>query len=65
MDFHHILKERYWEKHLWARGYFSNTSGNVTDDIINSYIDKHEDGNPPESKNDIRLEYCFSTKPDF
>ncbi len=24
------LKKRYWGKHLWGRGYFSATSGNVT-----------------------------------
>ncbi len=30
-----ILKQKYWGRHLGARGYFSATSGNVTDDIIN------------------------------
>ncbi|KDO02200.1 IS200/IS605 family transposase [Rickettsia tamurae] len=33
-----ILKQKYWGRHLWARGYFSATSGNVTDYIINEYI---------------------------
>lgn len=31
------LKKIYWGKHFWARGYFSATSGNVTDDVINEY----------------------------
>ena len=32
-----ILNKKYWGKHLWGRGYFSSTSGNVTDDMINEY----------------------------
>jgi len=35
------LKKRYWGRHFWARGYFSTTSGNVTDDIILQYIEQH------------------------
>ena len=33
------LKKRYWGKHLWAIGYFARTTGNVTDDIVKSYIE--------------------------
>ena len=25
------LRKRYWGRHFWARGYFSTTSGNITD----------------------------------
>ena len=32
------LRKKYWGRHFWARGYFSATSGNVTDDVINNYI---------------------------
>src|SRR3981081_278035 len=28
------LRKRYWGRHFWARGYFSTTSGNITDDFI-------------------------------
>ena len=35
------LRKRYWGRHFWARGYFSTTSGNVTDDIILQYIASH------------------------
>jgi len=31
------LRKRYWDQRFWARGYFSTTSGNVTDDIIMQY----------------------------
>ena len=38
------LRKHYWGQHLpvpervWARGYFSATSGNVTDEMIDEYI---------------------------
>ncbi|MFT8873000.1 MAG: IS200/IS605 family transposase [Sporolactobacillus sp.] len=32
------LKKRYWGQHLWSRGYFCATVGNVTEDIIRNYI---------------------------
>ena len=36
------LNKQYWGKHLWARGYFAASSGNVTDEVIAEYI-KHQD----------------------
>ncbi len=50
------LKKRYWGKHFWGRGYFSATSGNITDEIINDYINKHSDANQQDSVSNIRLE---------
>jgi len=35
------LHKRYWGRRFWARGYFSTTSGNVTDDIITQYLELH------------------------
>ena len=40
------LKRRYWGQHLWARGYFCATSGTVTDQMIQDYIDGHGGENP-------------------
>ena len=34
------LKKAYWGQHLWARGYFVASTGNVTDAIIAEYIEK-------------------------
>ena len=34
-----MLAKKFWGRHLWARGYFAATSGNVTDDIIAQYIE--------------------------
>ncbi len=35
------LKQRYWGKHIWARGYFCATTGVVTEDQIKHYIEHH------------------------
>jgi len=35
------IKKRYWGRHFWARGYFSATSGTITDDVILQYLDNH------------------------
>ena len=33
------LSRQFWGRHLWARGYFVASSGNVTDEIIKQYIE--------------------------
>jgi len=40
------LRRRYWGKHLWARGYFCSTTGDITTEQIQEYIEGHreEDG---------------------
>ena len=35
-------KKQYGGNHLWARGYFAATSGNITDEIIVQYIQNQE-----------------------
>ena len=37
-----MLSKQFWGRHLWARGYFVATSGNVTDEIIMEYIENQE-----------------------
>ncbi len=36
------LRKEFWGHHLWARGYFAVSTGNVTDEIIAEYI-KNQD----------------------
>ncbi len=36
------LKKEFWGSHLWARGYFACTTGNVTDEIVKEYIENQE-----------------------
>jgi putative transposase len=35
------LKKKYWGQHLWARGYFAVSVGNVTAQMIQEYIEHH------------------------
>ncbi len=35
------LKQRYWGRHFWARGYFCATVGQVTEEMIKSYLEHH------------------------
>lgn len=43
------LSRMFWGRHLWARGYFVATSGNVTDEIILEYI-KNQDEDPKDEE---------------
>lgn len=36
------LRKTFWGQHLWARGYFCCSSGNVTDEVIAEYIAKQD-----------------------
>ena len=36
------LNKTFWGRHLWARGYFVATSGNVTDEVIARYIEEQD-----------------------
>ena len=39
------LNRNFWGRHIWARGYFVASSGNVTDEVIIRYIE--EQGKEP------------------
>ena len=59
MEFRHLNKQ-FWGRHIWARGYFVATSGNVTDEVIQEYI-RLQGQEPPTrtetfvlSKRDVR-----------
>jgi putative transposase len=39
------LNKTFWGRHIWARGYFVASSGNVTDEVIMKYIE--EQGKEP------------------
>ena len=43
------LRKRYWGRHLWARGYFCATVGNVTEKMIAAYIASQEKASPKEA----------------
>ena len=50
------IGKKYWGRHFWGRGYFSSTSGNVTDEMINAYIDQHADAHRTNHETNISLE---------
>ena len=37
-----VIQKEFWGRHLWARGYFAASSGNVTDEIIIQYIENQD-----------------------
>lgn len=41
MEFDHLHK-KYWGQHIWARGYFAVTVGNVNEKEIQEYIENQE-----------------------
>ena len=50
---HRRLRTTFWGRHLWARGYFVASSGNVTDDVIAQYIKLQ--GAEPEDDDRFRV----------
>ena len=42
------LNRQFWGRHMWARGYFVASSGNVTDEVIIKYIEE-QGKEPPDS----------------
>jgi putative transposase len=45
-EFPHLQKQ-FWGRHFWARGYMAISSGNITDELIQRYIEEQE-GEPVE-----------------
>ena len=45
---HHLLqdyrklREEFWGRHRWARGYFVATTGNVSDEMVAQYIETQD-----------------------
>jgi len=54
MEFKHIQKQ-YWGRHLWARGYFVASSGNVTDAVIMEYIRQQEGTEPGDGGENFQV----------
>ncbi len=48
------LNRQFWGRHLWARGYFAASSGNVTDEIIKQYIESQGE-EPTGDDKDFRV----------
>ena len=36
------LKKRYWGRHFWAIGYGGWSTGNITDEMVQEYLEHHQ-----------------------
>ena len=43
-----LLKKRYWGRHFWVIGFGCWSTGNITDEMVNDYLEHHR---KPEDKN--------------
>ena len=44
-----LLKQRYWGRHCWARGYFCATAGQLSEEMIKEYLEHHFEPNPADN----------------
>lgn len=54
MEFKHLQKQ-FGGRHLWARGYFVASSGNVTDEAIMEYIRQQEGTEPSDGGDNFQV----------
>ena len=47
------LKKRYWGQHFWAIGYGSWSTGNITNRMVDDYLEHHRKPNQGKSDNFI------------
>jgi putative transposase len=47
------LKKRYWGRHFWAIGFGCWSTGNITDDMVNEYLEHHRNPNESNENNFI------------
>jgi putative transposase len=50
------LKKRYWGGHLWAIGYGGWSSGNITNEMIDEYLEHHRNPSNADSDDTFILE---------
>jgi putative transposase len=48
------LRKRYWGGHFWGIGYGAWSTGNITDEMIQEYLEHHKEG--PNSDQNFILE---------
>src|ERR1700742_1164976 len=45
------LKRRYWGRHFWAIGYGAWSTGNITEEMVQEYLEHHRDPSTREANN--------------
>jgi len=49
------LRKKFWGRHFWARGYLAVSSGKITDEMIQQYIDEQE-GEPVHDESRFQID---------
>ncbi len=47
------LSKRYWGRHFWAIGFGCWSSGNITDEMVNNYLEHHRKPDDQDGSNFI------------
>jgi putative transposase len=47
------LKKKYWGRHFWAIGYGCWSTGNITDEMVNEYLEHYRNPNDNQNNNFI------------
>jgi len=47
------LKQKYWGRHFWSIGYGCWSTGNITDEMVDEYLEHHRNQNENEGSNFI------------
>ncbi len=47
------VRKRYWGKHFWAIGYGVWSTGNITDDMVQEYLEHHRNPSNQDTNNII------------
>ena len=47
------LRKKYWGRHFWAIGYGCWSTGNITDEMLNEYLEHHRKPDEEEESNFI------------
>ena len=45
------LKRRYWGRHFWAIGYGAWSTGNVSESVVQEYLEHHRESSNQDSEN--------------
>lgn len=55
MEYPH-LRKRYWSGHFWGIGYGAWSTGNITDEIVQEYLNHHKSNENNNSGDNFLLE---------
>ena len=55
------LRKKFWGRHFWARGYLAVSSGNITDEMIQQYIEEQE-GEPVKDDSRFPIDPSWTSR---